>query len=51
MVRAVHIKYGDGEGEELGERECTLHSTLIALMDREAFKYRNDGTARDGIRI
>lgn len=53
MVRAMHIKYKDGEGKNWGREmpECTLHSTLIALMDREAFKYRNDGRVRDRIRI
>ncbi len=53
MVRAMHIKYRDGEGKAWGREmvEYTLHSTLIALMDREAFKYRNDGRVRDRIRI
>lgn len=45
MVRAMHIKYRDGEGKNWGREmtEYTLHSTLIAFMDREAFKHWNDG--------
>lgn len=52
MVRAVHIKYRDGEGKNWGREmvEYTLHSTLICLMDREAFKYSTDGRVRDRIR-
>ena len=48
MVRAMHIKYRDGEEKNWGREmaECTLHSTLIVLMDREAFKYRYDGRVR-----
>lgn len=45
MVRATHIKYRAGQGEKWGGEpaEYTLHSTLIAFMDREAFKCWNDG--------
>lgn len=35
MDRAMHIKYRDGGW---GGGECTLHSIVIALMHREAFK-------------
>lgn len=46
MVRAVHIKYREGEGGvgagRGGARVHTLHSTLICLMDGEAFKWRNN---------
>lgn len=43
MVRAVHIKYRDGGVGSVGggARVHTLHSTLICLMDGEAFKWRN----------
>lgn len=54
MAGAMHIKYWDGEGRKNWGREMaeyTLHSTLIALMDRKAFKYRTDGRAWDRIRI
>lgn len=36
-VRAMHIKYGEGEGKNLGRKmaEYMLHSTLIAKMDEE----------------
>lgn len=53
MVRAMHIKYRDGEGKNWGREmaEHTFHSTLICLMDREAFKCRNDGRVKDRISI
>lgn len=53
MVGVMHIKYGDQEGKNWGGEtaECALHSTLIALVDGEAFKYRNDGRLGDRIGI